>query len=207
MVSRLTRWARRYKPPSLKFLADRVQEYYRASNWYRQSYHTIKTYLEDPELFIKLLAATSQRNSVKANTAAALDAYRCIQTNTPITKKYGIADKLIKENISRIKQGAPLKGPKIKSFAAALNGDSDKIVIDVWMLRAFNIKRQAPTPLDRYCIQERITQLSNKLNMAPRDVQACLWTWAKTELNNTSFKESYDFSYYLKQHMECVKND
>jgi hypothetical protein len=66
-------------------------------------------------------------------------------------------------------------------------------------MRVFNLKRRAPTKCDIRQIKTIINKIATELNLYPAEVQACLWSYAKTELNKTNFKEDKDFSFYLKE--------
>lgn len=70
------------------------------------------------------------------------------------------------------------------------------------MLKAFNLKRKTPTKNDIIHINTIIKTIASRLNLKTYEVQACLWSFAKIELNNTSFKAYKDFSYYLKEYFK-----
>lgn len=197
-INDVKKWDKEYNTPSDYILKTKTIQYIDNKDWYKNSSDYIKgLFGENSELFISLLSATSPRNSVKSNVKYALHAYYSILNHRPIRKKYGIANKNIQENIKRIVNGEPIHGVKINAFSDALNGNLNSIVIDSWMLKAFNIKRQAPTPRDIRNISHRIRRISGQMGLKPSEVQACLWSWVKTEHNDTKFKESYDFSKYL----------
>lgn len=193
--------------PSLYVLTEKTKKYINNKNWYSKSNETIKEiFKDDSDLFIDLLAITSIRNSVKSNTIFALDCYYRIKHDKPLNRKYGIADKPIKINIKRVLNDKPIHGNKISKFAKCLKGDLDNIVIDVWMLKAFNINRMSPNKKDIKYIEYIINRISKKLNIKNAQVQACLWCYAKYELNNTNHKEYKDFSYYLKSFNQNILN-
>lgn len=196
----LTEWKKRYSVPLNKTLKDKVVKYQNSRNWYNNSRAAIqKRYKNNTSLFIKLLAVTSPRTTVKRNLYLADKTLRYIRQNKPIDFSYGITNKTTRKNVDRVINNKPINGPKVKAFAAALNGDSKQVVIDSWMLKAFNIKRSAPTPNDRVHIKTVINKIADQLHMTPAEVQACLWSYAKNELNDSPFKEDNDFSEYLKQ--------
>lgn len=192
-------WNAEHNAPSDYILRTKTLKYLSAKNWYKNSNEYIKDLFGDKaELFTNLLAVTSPRNTVKENVLYALHAFYTVTNKKPLTKKYGIANKNIQVNIQRVLKGDTIRGVKVLPFSKALNGDLDAIVIDVWMCKAFNLKRLAPTPRDRKYISHRINKIAQQLSLKPAEVQSCLWTWTKTEKNNTGFRESYDFSKYLK---------
>ena len=87
----------------------------------------------------------------------------------------------------------------MNAFIKALSGDLNQVVIDSWMLKAFNIKRQSPLPNDTKHIKTIIKKIAIETNLKPSEAQACLWCYAKTELNDSPFKEDNDFGYYMQQ--------
>jgi hypothetical protein len=48
----------------------------------------------------------------------------------------------IKQQLEQIRKGDELTGRKIRSFARAMAGDPDAVVVDIWLLRAFNMDRK-----------------------------------------------------------------
>lgn len=188
-----------YNIPSYNFLEKKVKQYINNKTWYNNAYHAIyKKYGSDTELFIKLLAVTSPRNTVKTNVIYAKRMYHAIKSGKSVDNlKCGIATKAILRNVKRVIRNDDIRGKKITAFCDALLGNVNSVTVDVWMLKAFNIKRHAPTPLDIKYITHMCNVLSKRLNIPPRSVQACLWCYAKTELNDTKHKDIKDFSYYL----------
>lgn len=147
-------------------------------------------------MFIDILAITSPRTTVKRNTINAIKTINNLDDIDNIS--YGITNKQTKKNLKLYLNTGNFNGLKINQFADSLKLIDGSICIDVWMLKAFNIDRLSPTYNDVKHIRHIIKHIANKLNMTTYEVQACLWSYAKNELNNTSFKEFYDFTYYLK---------
>jgi len=207
----LTTWRKKYNIPTNKLLAKKCLEYRDARDWYANSRAAIDKLLTERyqypvymqrKLFIDILAATSPRQSVKRNLKCTLDIYIELIMGDGNYKKIscGIATKQIHKNIERaIISTKELHGQKVRAFAEALNGNKEAVVIDSWVLKAFGIPRQTPTPNDVVHITTIIKKLSDKVGLAPCEVQACLWSYAKTELNDTPFKEDNDFSHYIKE--------
>jgi hypothetical protein len=181
-----------------KRFLEKTEEYIHNKNWYLNSNNLIKSkFKNDYILFIKLLAVTSPRNTVKRNTFLALKTFDYIKTNKTIDFSYGIANKQIKNNVNRVINGKYIKGKKINSFIDSLLLKDGSICIDVWMLKAFNIKRIIPTNKDIRIISKTVKTIAKKLNLKTYEVQACLWCYAKKELNDSVHKEYKDFSSYL----------
>ena len=206
---KLTDFRKKHNVKPNYFLRYKINQYIAFKDWYTDSKAAILEHMDEPaaQVFIDLLAATSPRNSVKQNLVYAFQAFEAYMNdssayiNGSLTDHltFGLANKGIQKNVKRVFEYKPIKGAKVYPFAEALKGDLDQVVIDSWMLKVFNVKRSAPTPADRECITKLINKLADQTNLKPAEVQACLWAYAKTELNDTPFKEANDFSYYLKQ--------
>jgi hypothetical protein len=196
-------WLHERNKPTIKFLIDKTLKYSDNKNWYRNSYETIKELFgNDTELFIKILASTSQQNSVQANAQYAIEAYELIKNGASIEGLMcGIAQWKIIENLNLARQNRELDGNKINTFAHALMNDPECIVIDRWIMRAFNLNRIAPTQKDRQYIQDIVKIISDNIGFTPAETQACLWAYAKSELSDKEqYKDYSDYSVYIKQY-------
>jgi hypothetical protein len=68
-----------------------------------------------------------------------------------------------------------LKGLKTNSFAKAIAGDEQAVVIDVWMLRAVGIEKKTPT-LNQYReLVDAVKKTAFDFGMTPRAMQALIW--------------------------------
>jgi len=211
----LSTWRKRYNVPTNKLLLSKAIEYQSSKDWYPRSHNAIVNHIsrltntqatdKQINVFINLLAATSPRNTVKQNLKLADKTFMVYlemqSTNISLQAlpSYGIANKQIRKNVIKALMHKPISGAKVKAFAEALEGHVQAVCIDVWMMKVFHIPRDAPTKNDRAHITTIINKIASQLNWEPRQVQAALWTYAKTELNDSPFKESNDFSHYLAQ--------
>jgi len=188
---------------NIQYLTDKVIQYKDNKNWYRDSNKVIKDMFgNDYKDFIYLLAVTSPRNSVNINTLFAIRAYTCIKQNKPHLIKYGICHKTIYGNIKRVSRHdyKHVTGIKVRAFIDSLLLKDGSICIDIWMRKVYNIKHVTLSKRDISRITKSINTIAKRLNMYTYEVQACLWSYAKSELNNTQFKEYKDFTYYLKKY-------
>jgi hypothetical protein len=197
----LTKWRKLHSVPSNKLLRLKVIEYIENKNWYTNTRQAIKEHFpSDSHLFSSLLACTSQRNSLKVNVSLALLSYEYIKNGSdPLTIDYGIASPSIKGNIKRVLGGSLPSGNKIKPFTLALLGDLSQIVIDSWMVKLFNLKRNTPNKTDIKHMSTIITMLSEEFNLKPSEIQSILWVYAKRELNETNNKDYEDYSFFLNE--------
>lgn len=179
-------------------LINKTLQYSNNKQWYYNSNKIIKQlFKNDYKLFIKILAVTSPRNTVKRNTFLALKTYFYIKQNKKIDFSYGIANLIIKRNVNRILNNKSVNGIKVNSFIDSLLLKDNSICIDVWMLKAFNIKRNAPTQKDIRIIIKTIKYISEVTGFKTYEVQACLWCYAKKELNTSVHKSYKDFKSFL----------
>ena len=199
-------WIKKNNIPDITLLTEKTKKYIYNKHWYKNSNALIKKYYEHSNLFIDILAITSPRTTVKRNCINAIATYDQIVNNKPLTISYGITHKNTKKNIDKMLTSNIFNGKKVNAFSNALKlKDNNNIVIDVWILKAFNLKRHAPTNNDTIHITAMIKEIALSLSIKPYEAQACLWVYAKTELNTTIHKDSHDFSYYLRAHHEQTK--
>lgn len=72
------------------------------------------------------------------------------------------------------------KGPKVLAFARALKGDTEAVVLDVWMWRALDISEGLARLWSTYSIAAFGVRLAaRRLKVAPRDLQATLWVYQR----------------------------
>ena len=194
-------WSNKNKIPTIEYLTNKTLKYIDGKNWYLNSNKIIKEYYpNDFNLFINILSITSPLTNVKlnlTNTIKTVDTIKYKRTNTII---YGLANKTIRMNLKKYEQTGKFGGVKINNFSSSLRLKNGSVCIDTWILKAFNLKRRSPTKYDIEYITKIIKAISDKLHLKTYEVQACLWVYAKTEINGTKFKESHDFSYYLKEY-------
>jgi len=199
----LKQWSNKNNIPDTNFLLNKTLKYINNKNWYDNSNEIIKQfYPKDYNLFIDILAITSPLTNVKLNLLNTIKTVDNIKYKRKNNIVYGLANKQIKRNLTQYEEVKKFNGVKINNFAKSLRLIDGHVCIDTWMLKAFNLKRHAPTKYDVRYITEIIKSISDKLDMKTYEVQACLWVYAKTEINGTRFKESHDFSYYLKSYFE-----
>jgi len=194
-------WLNKNNAPSISYLTDKTLKYINNKDWYLKSNKLIKKYFPDNyNMFIDILSITSPRTTVKNNCLNAIRTIDKILNHKPIDIIYGIANKPIKRNLELYMKEKKFNGIKINQFASSLRLINGSICIDVWVLKAFNLKRLAPTKNDIKHINHVVKLIAKRLKLKTYEVQASLWSYAKNELNNTGFKDYKDFSFYLKQY-------
>lgn len=109
-------------------------------NWYADCQHVFEDLFgpDRLELVCKLFAATSINTSLKSNITLFRRALYEIENNLPV----GNYLPNIQTQLQHCRAGRPLSGRKISSFARAMAGDPDAVVVDIWLLRAFDEDRR-----------------------------------------------------------------
>lgn len=163
---------------------------------------------EDLILVCKLFAACSINTSLKSNLTLFRRAYYEIKHDIPIG---GIKNKQgqplgylpnIQMQLERIRDGRELSGRKIRSFAAAMSGNTESVVVDLWLLRCFDQdkkyfrqtkgkekgrgqNRSAGATDRQYTIIEMwVRDHSKRLGLQPRELSAILWAGTRIHTNN-----------------------
>lgn len=199
----LKEWVNKNSVPSIESLTDKTLKYIDNKDWYLNSNNLVKHYYpKDYNLFIDILSITSPLTNVKLNLINTIKTVDNIKYNRPNNIVYGLANKQTRTNLDKYIRTKQFSGQKINNFAGSLKLKDGSVCIDTWVLKAFNLKRRSPTKYDIKYITKMIKIISDKLNIKTYEAQACLWVYAKSEINGTKFKESHDFGYYLKNHFE-----
>jgi hypothetical protein len=87
----------------------------------------------------------------------------------------GLSNNLKMANSSLLLGYQALKGLKTNSFAKAIAGDEDAVVIDVWMLRAVGIERKTPNQTQYKELEDAVKKVAFDNGMTPRAMQALIW--------------------------------
>lgn len=123
-----------------------------------------------------VIAALSPRNPWAKNlehAATAVDAHRAGRPMPTVG---------LRQNMRwawAILNGATLedvcKGPKVRTFARAIMGDTDAVVVDVWAARAAGLERTTFTPNQYAAAVDAYRAAAAILALTPRETQACAW--------------------------------
>jgi hypothetical protein len=80
-----------------------------------------------------------------------------------------------------------IKSPKVRAFAQALCGDTEAVVLDVWMIRALiglRTDRDSLTLRQYEALVEDVKAVAQARGLTPRDCQAIAWVsirWPRTD--------------------------
>jgi hypothetical protein len=120
------------------------------------------------EVGASVVSAFSPRERWSVNVARAI-AFSLGQEVTCLKNNLVMANKALTLGFQA------LKGLKTNSFAKAIAGDEQAVVIDVWMLRAVGIEKKTPT-LNQYReLVDAVKKTAFDFGMTPRAMQALIW--------------------------------
>ena len=119
-----------------------------------------------------VVAALSPRNPWSRNVR---DAYAVAYGQTPpgLGANVRTAQRAVTMGL------AALSGPKVRAFGANIAGDESRVTVDVWMMRASGIDRDAPTTVQYRRIERIVRRLAREYNVTPAQAQAAIWIVAR----------------------------
>ncbi len=169
------------------------------------------------ELVVRLFAATSINTSLKSNISLFRKALYEFENGLPV------GDYLpnIKQQLYQVRSGGELTGRKISSFARAMSGDRDAVVVDVWLARAFDMERRyfrqtkgeqkgrgrirsaGVSDSDYTRIERYIRRLAKRKGLEARQVSSMIWCGVRTE--KTGDRETH-YKNILRSHLTNLFN-
>lgn len=145
-------------------------------------------------LVASLFSATSQASSLKSNIQLFRKALHQWENHLPFTGYLpGIKRQLI-----NLRSGEGLSGQKVKAFAAAMSGDINAVVVDRWLLRAFNMDREyvrntgphkgkslsgGATKKQFALIEEWVRNKAKEMEITPRQLSAIIWAGVRISIS------------------------
>jgi hypothetical protein len=168
-----------------KYLAIGIKD----RNWFQtcESLFIEQYGQEKLKLVAQLFAATSIASSLKSNIQLFRKALYQMENSLPFE---GYLPN-IRVQLELIKQGKEISGRKIRSFANAMSGDINAVVVDRWLLRAFELDRQymrhtgphkgkvlsgGPTDKQYTMIENYVRDLAKELKLEARQVSSMIWS-------------------------------
>lgn len=164
--------------------------------WYQECEETLVEIYGREKLVLvtNLLAATSIGSSLKSNLQLFRKALHQLERDLPFV---GYLPG-IKFQLDRIRKGEELSGRKIRSFARAMSGDTQAVVVDRWLLRAFKMDRQykrntgphagkilsgGATDKQYTAIEEWVRNRAFEMEMEPRQLSAIIWSGVRISMS------------------------
>jgi hypothetical protein len=143
-----------------------------ASKWYADAEkvahevaRNLDTYLE---VGASVVSAFSPRERWTTNVAKAVSF--SLGNDVP-----GFKNNTVMANNALTLGFSALKGLKTNSFAKAIAGDEQAVVIDVWMLRAVGIEKKTPNQSTYNELASAVKKVAFDFGMTPRAMQALIW--------------------------------
>jgi hypothetical protein len=143
-----------------------------ASVWYFEAQEVAEDVAEilgtSLEVGASIVAAFSPRERWATNVAKSY----AFANGKPVS---GLSNNLKMANDSLSLGFDALKGQKTNAFARAIAGDSNAVVIDVWMMRAAGMQTDSPNKSQYREISEAVNIVAAEFGITPRTAQALIW--------------------------------
>lgn len=144
-----------------------------ASVWYFEAQEVAEDVAENLgaslEVGASIVAAFSPRERWASNVAKSL----AFSMGKPVA---GLSNNLAMANNSLTMGFDALNGQKTNAFARAISGDSDAVVIDVWMIRAAYLDASKGVNKTQYnTLADSVCKVAKEFGLTPRTAQALIW--------------------------------
>ena len=155
---------------SLSSLAKNGVEF---TDWYTKAKKEINNICKkegwNPGYFTDILSLTSPKVKVVRNIRIAL---HYMWTGDFLNAVMGN----IKKSVENYEAKGIILGQKVYAFSQAIKGDTNAVVLDVWMARALGVEqtRFRNKKVNAECV-DKISSLAADMGYSPRDTQAAIW--------------------------------
>jgi len=143
-----------------------------ASTWYLEAQEVAEDVAEILGVSLEhgaaIVSAFSPRERWSTNIAKAY----AFANGKPVT---GLSNNLRMAEAAVSQGFSALKGLKTNAFARAIAGDSDAVVIDVWMMRAAQMPTDSPNKSQYREISDAVRIVADEFGITPRTAQALIW--------------------------------
>ena len=143
-----------------------------ASVWYFEAQEVAEDVAENLgaslEIGASVVSAFSPRERWSSNVAKAL----AFSQGKPVV---GLSNNIRMAEAARVAGFDALKGLKTNAFARAIAGDTDAVVIDVWMMRAAGMPTDSPNKTQYREVSEAVRNVAAEFGITPRTAQALIW--------------------------------
>lgn len=143
-----------------------------ASVWYFDAQEVAEDVAEilgvDLERGASIVSAFSPRERWASNVAKAY----AFANGKPVT---GLTNNLKMAQDAVVHGFDALKGQKTNAFARAIAGDTNAIVIDVWMMRAAGMETDSPNKSQYRELSQAVATIADEFGITPRTAQALIW--------------------------------
>jgi hypothetical protein len=143
-----------------------------ASVWYHDAQEVAEDVAENLnatlEVGASVVSAFSPRERWSTNVAKAL----AFSQGKPVA---GLSNNVRMAEAALVQGFDALKGLKTNAFARAIAGDTDAVVIDVWMCRAANLDSDSPNVGQYRMLADAVREVAAEFGITPRTAQALIW--------------------------------
>jgi len=144
-----------------------------ASVWYFEAQEVAEDVAENLgvslEVGASIVAAFSPRERWSSNVAKSL----AFSMGKPVV---GLSNNLRMAESAMTNGFDALNGQKTNAFARAIAGDSDAVVIDVWMIRAAYLDASKGVNKTQYnTLVDSVRKIAKEFGLTPRTAQALIW--------------------------------
>ena len=129
---------------------------------------TDRGYNVDIETCAAIVSAFSPRQRWNVNVRHAIE-FANGETPKTLGNNVRMAQSAMHEDIRA------LKGQKTNAFARAIAGDTDAVVIDVWMMRAAGMQTDSPNKSQYNMLADAVRNIASEHGLTPRTAQALIW--------------------------------
>ena len=151
-----------------------------AAVWYHDAQTVAQTVADnmgiDLERGASIVAAFSPRERWATNVAKAVSYSNGVRPN-------GLQNNLRMADASLAAGFDALKGLKTNAFARAIAGDTNAVVIDVWMMRAAGMTNDSPTKAQYIALSNAVRKVASDHGITPRTAQALIWIIVRGSAN------------------------
>lgn len=143
-----------------------------ASVWYRDAEEVAEDVARNLDTTLEvgasIVAAFSPRERWSTNVSKAI-AYSMGQ------RPKGLQNNLTMADSAMVKGFDALNGQKTNAFARAIAGDTDAVVIDVWMMRAAQMPSDSPNKSQYNECANAVRVIADEFGITARTTQALIW--------------------------------
>ena len=143
-----------------------------ASVWYRDAEEVAEDVARNLDTTLEvgasIVAAFSPRERWSTNVSKAI-AYSMGQ------RPKGLQNNLTMADNAMVKGFDALNGQKTNAFARAIAGDTDAVVIDVWMMRAAQMPSDSPNKSQYNECANAVRVIADEFGITARTTQALIW--------------------------------
>ena len=149
-----------------------LREVEAASVWYHEAQEVAEDIAEIMGVSLEIGASIVSAFSPRERWASNVQKAYAFANGLPVS---GLTNNLNMANAAKDMGFDALKGQKTNAFARAIAGDSNAVVIDVWMMRAAQMPTDSPNKTQYAFVSDAIVDAANMFGITPRTAQALIW--------------------------------